>query len=177
MKRKDEWSYENDLLLAQTVLDHIENKSTQLEAFEEVAERLNRTAAACGFRWNSTVRKSYTEEIKLAKIKKATQAKEKHNQLQNNSKEIILRNSHVSEVTPFDPIIESLIQIKQEYIEMKQTIDVLQSQIVNLNNQIREKSQHVGTPSEDMQNLLQIIRRAEQLGMFEKLMPKEKPAG
>ena len=76
MKRKDEWSYEEDLLLAQTVLNHIQNKSTQLNAFEEVGERLRRTAA-CGFRWNSTVRKKYVAEIKASKERRNEVSKEK----------------------------------------------------------------------------------------------------
>ncbi len=55
--RQDAWSHEDDLLLADTVLRHIREGSTQLAAFEEVAEALSRTSAACGFRWNSTIRK------------------------------------------------------------------------------------------------------------------------
>ncbi|WKB34924.1 RsfA family transcriptional regulator [Terrilactibacillus sp. S3-3] len=65
--RQDAWSHEEDLLLAETVLRHIREGSTQLVAFEEVGRRLSRTAAACGFRWNSLVRKNYEEAIKLAK--------------------------------------------------------------------------------------------------------------
>ena len=41
--------------------------STQLRAFEEVGRQLSRTSAACGFRWNSFVRKQYKSGIELAK--------------------------------------------------------------------------------------------------------------
>ncbi|MFD1065354.1 RsfA family transcriptional regulator [Oceanobacillus locisalsi] len=65
--RQDAWSHEDDLLLAETVLRHIREGSTQLNAFEEVGDHLNRTSAACGFRWNAEVRNKYENAIDLAK--------------------------------------------------------------------------------------------------------------
>lgn len=65
--RQDAWSHEDDLLLAETVLRHIREGSTQLNAFEEVGDKLNRTSAACGFRWNAEVRKKYHQAMELAK--------------------------------------------------------------------------------------------------------------
>lgn len=66
-KRQDAWSEENDLLLAETVLRHVREGSTQLNAFEEVGDKLNRTSAACGFRWNAVVRHNYEKALQLAK--------------------------------------------------------------------------------------------------------------
>ncbi|MFC3883043.1 RsfA family transcriptional regulator [Bacillus songklensis] len=65
--RQDAWSHDDDLLLAETVLQYIREGSTQLAAFDEVGDKLNRTSAACGFRWNAEVRKRYEEAIALAK--------------------------------------------------------------------------------------------------------------
>lgn len=65
--RQDAWSHEDDVLLAETVLRHIREGGTQLLAFDEVGDELNRTSAACGFRWNAVVRQRYVEEIKQAK--------------------------------------------------------------------------------------------------------------
>lgn len=65
--RQDAWSHEDDLLLAETVLRHVREGSTQLNAFEEVGDELNRTSAACGFRWNAEVRQKYDHAIDLAK--------------------------------------------------------------------------------------------------------------
>lgn len=39
--RQDAWSHEDDLLLAETVLRHIRQGSTQLNAFEEVGDKSN----------------------------------------------------------------------------------------------------------------------------------------
>ncbi|SDI93411.1 RsfA family transcriptional regulator [Salimicrobium halophilum] len=65
--RQDAWSHEDDLLLAETVLRHIREGSTQLNAFEEVGDLLNRTSAACGFRWNAEVRPFYDKAVENAK--------------------------------------------------------------------------------------------------------------
>lgn len=65
--RQDAWTEENDLLLAETVLRHVREGSTQLNAFEEVGDTLNRTSAACGFRWNAVVRHQYEKALDLAK--------------------------------------------------------------------------------------------------------------
>ncbi len=65
--RQDAWSHEDDVLLAETVLKHITEGSTQLRAFDEVGDELNRTSAACGFRWNAVVRNRYMKQIAEAK--------------------------------------------------------------------------------------------------------------
>ncbi|MCL6574160.1 MAG: RsfA family transcriptional regulator [Bacillus sp. (in: Bacteria)] len=65
--RQDAWTDENDLLLAETVLRHVREGSTQLNAFEEVGDKLNRTSAACGFRWNAVVRHRYEKALQLSK--------------------------------------------------------------------------------------------------------------
>lgn len=79
--RQDAWSKDEDILLAEIVLRHIREGGTQLQAFEEVGKLLSRTSAACGFRWNSYVRKQYKSGIELAKkqrkqLKKASGTEE-----------------------------------------------------------------------------------------------------
>ena len=65
--RQDAWSKDEDIMLAETVLRYIREGKTQLEAFKEVAKELSRTSAACGFRWNATIRKQYHNAIQFAK--------------------------------------------------------------------------------------------------------------
>ncbi|KON89204.1 hypothetical protein AF332_21945 [Sporosarcina globispora] len=76
--RQDAWSQDEDLLLAEVVLRHIREGGTQLQAFEEVGKQLSRTAAACGFRWNSYVRKQYKSGIELAKKQRKEMKKSPH---------------------------------------------------------------------------------------------------
>lgn len=65
--RQDAWTKDEDLILAETVLRYIREGKTQLEAFKEVGHKLSRTPAACGFRWNATIRKQYKDAIVFAK--------------------------------------------------------------------------------------------------------------
>ncbi|SEO34425.1 prespore-specific regulator [Amphibacillus marinus] len=82
--RQDAWSHEDDLLLAETVLRHIREGSTQLNAFEEVGDKLNRTSAACGFRWNAEVRQNYDQAVAIAKRQRK---QNKRHQLQQQQKD------------------------------------------------------------------------------------------
>lgn len=65
--RSDAWTQSDDERLASLVLQHIRTGSTQLRAFEDAANELGRTAAACGYRWNGVVRKHYRKSIDQAK--------------------------------------------------------------------------------------------------------------
>ena len=65
--RKDCWTEVEDELLVSVVIKHIQSGSTQLKAFEEVGKQLTRTASACGFRWNSYLRKKHKDQIVKAK--------------------------------------------------------------------------------------------------------------
>src|SRR3954470_22413538 len=94
--RQDAWSQDEDLLLAEVVLRHIREGGTQLQAFEEVGKQLSRTSAACGFRWNSYVRKQYKSGIELAK----KQRKELKKQLINDEAEPLEEPEKVEIVTP-----------------------------------------------------------------------------
>lgn len=66
-QRQDAWTKDEDMQLTEAVLRHIRNGGTQIEAFKQVAETLSRTPAACGFRWNATIRKQHSKAIDLAR--------------------------------------------------------------------------------------------------------------
>jgi prespore-specific regulator len=77
-QRVDTWTEQENLLLVNTLLDYVRNGKTQLQAFEDVGDKVDRSAVACGFRWNKYLRPHYTEELRIArrirrgqKIKKA----------------------------------------------------------------------------------------------------------
>lgn len=65
--RQDAWTNEEDVILQQIVLSHIKTGYTQMSAFALASEKLNRTPAACGFRWNAFLRKQLSDEVKQAK--------------------------------------------------------------------------------------------------------------
>lgn len=77
-QRQDGWTKEEDVLLTETVLRHIQTGKTQLEAFKQAAEALSRTPAACGYRWNATIRQQHLDAIDLARNNRKKKASKIH---------------------------------------------------------------------------------------------------
>lgn len=173
--RQDAWQENDDLILAETVLKHIREKSTQLVAFDEAAEKLNRTSAACGFRWNNEVRKRYEDEIKEAKNQRQ-ESKIKHktsiastttmvsvssvgtNVETDYAEQIIaaVRNMIMQKAN----LIAQLKALTEELQEARERISTLEGQLYE------EHPEKVAT--EDYQALMQILQRARQIGAIEK---------
>ncbi|GAB6989437.1 RsfA family transcriptional regulator [Paenibacillus pini] len=169
MVRQDSWTPEDDLCLSTTVLDYIKSGGTQLTAFEIVGEKTNRTPAACGFRWNSNLRKMYASEIKEAKLNRTLLKSQK--KVHSKSTHRYITNSVSSNsVIGLEDIINSLMQFKEQFEDMRKTIMYLN----NKNEELEQKSSkdHNDTTTDDMRSLLEIMKRAEKLG----LMNREKPA-
>lgn len=78
--RQDAWTRDEDIMLAEIVLRYIRDGNTQLEAFKEVGKKLSRTPAACGFRWNASIRKQYQDAIRSAKEERKNEGKKTWNQ-------------------------------------------------------------------------------------------------
>jgi prespore-specific regulator len=110
--RQDAWSEEDDLLLAETVLRHVREGSTQLNAFEEVGDKLNRTSAACGFRWNAVVRHNYEQALQLAK-KQRKQRQRLLGKEQGGKKKLL-----------YQPPVPTLEEVGEIPLVVEQTIEV-----------------------------------------------------
>ncbi|MGG3888752.1 RsfA family transcriptional regulator [Metabacillus fastidiosus] len=112
--RHDAWSHEDDLLLVETVLRFIREGSTQIAAFEEVGEKLNRTAAACGFRWNAEIRQHYTEAIEIAKKRRREKKREENKEKKSSAKHKVTAddNNDISSLT-FEDCIAFLQNMKE----------------------------------------------------------------
>jgi prespore-specific regulator len=145
--RQDAWSEDDDLILAEVTLRHIREGSTQLAAFEEVGERIGRTSAACGFRWNSCVRKRYEEAIQLAK-----QQRQKRNYLKKQTPTSVPQLSSVdlldSEETGFKPeltgeealTVEAVIRFLRQW---RSTFQELSRQVKILDKEAKEKDEEM----------------------------------
>jgi RsfA family transcription factor len=104
--RQDAWTQDEDLTLAETVLRFIREGKTQLEAFREVANKLSRTSAACGFRWNATIRKQYQHAIQSAKEERKSGLK----------KEAVVTDfNEPKEKDTIDSAIQLLIKMKSQF--------------------------------------------------------------
>ncbi|HLR61069.1 MAG TPA: RsfA family transcriptional regulator [Lentibacillus sp.] len=187
--RQDAWSHEDDLLLAETVLRHIREESTQLHAFEEVGDKLNRTSAACGFRWNAEVRNKYNDAIELAKRQRkekkranAKKAKQPVITVPQNEQNTHLESSKTEEVQEqqsitMDSVIQFLKQLKKDYQasnQSKRSLEQVQEENETLRNQISEMeskltrtAKQLETVQEDYQVFMQIMDRARKMTVFE----------
>ncbi|MGU9546119.1 RsfA family transcriptional regulator [Bacillus cereus] len=149
ISRQDSWTNDNDLLLASTVLQNICNGGTQLVAFKEVAKLLNRTPAACGFRWNSYVRKQYQEEIQQAK----------QNRKVGNS---ISPSQQKKEADSLSMTLDDIILFLQNYKKTNEFTN-LQNQIKNLEAENQSLLQRVTMYEEEYRMLLNHIDRSRSL--------------
>ncbi|WP_311078202.1 RsfA family transcriptional regulator [Paenibacillus polymyxa] len=176
MHRQDAWTQPEDDLLANTVLTHISSNKTQLAAFQEVGERLNRTPAACGFRWNNTLRHNYFDEIKAAKDER------RNNKSSSKIRRTNIETTEETEINymnEIDKAIGALNNLRIEFLNMQETIRTQKNKINELTIEIREGRKEYNRPiaSEDLDTLLKIIHRADQLGFPKNIQQyKEEPA-
>ncbi|WP_337020452.1 RsfA family transcriptional regulator [Oceanobacillus massiliensis] len=191
--RQDAWSHEDDLLLAETVLRHIREGSTQLNAFDEVGDKLNRTSAACGFRWNAEVRTKYESAIDLAK----RQRKEKKRAMgsamkrtrvpaiplstvydaeeteEENTSMMVLEQPSIN----LDMVIQFLRELKKDYHASNQSKSALEStekenamlkaKVEELEKQLSSTENQLVSIQEDYQTFIQIMDRARKMTVLD----------
>lgn len=158
--RQDSWTSDHDQVLANTVLNHIRCGSTQLKAFEEVADVLGRTPAACGFRWNSEVRKRYAEEIADAKKKRMNKASEK-------APVHLVREDKV--ITIYDKIISLIQEAKENHLSLRKEYDALKKQIEQKSKELEElRKMNSNDHESDLQHFMNILKRARELGALDR---------
>lgn len=173
--RQDAWSHEDDVYLAETVLRHIREGSTQLRAFDEVGDELNRTSAACGFRWNAVVRQKYVEPINQAK-KERKQLKRAHSLF--NKRAFISSNSAIHHGSmSLSAVIEFLQQlqhttldsntIKSDYERLLDDQHTLIEKNRQLQQQLTQLKKDHSIIEEDYQSLIQIMNRARRMAILQ----------
>lgn len=160
VQRQDAWTEEEDLILAETVLKYIRQGNTQLAAFKEVGMKLSRTAAACGFRWNSTVRKKYEKAIQLAK-------QERKQRLLKESSELKKENMTIDDVIEFlksfSNSSETLIRLKNENERLKTELEKLKN---DYEGQLAKLKQENEMLKKDYKAMFEIIERASKVVSF-----------
>ncbi len=169
--RQDAWTADEDRLLAEIVLAHIRGDSTQLKAFEEAGLKLARTAAACGFRWNSYVRKKYDSEIRLAKKQRKERVKghQKNEQLtaKVNQMEEKAKKLNLKEVIVFLKGLESScfnsLEDRAVYEKLKAENEQLRKEIVKMNERYEAKKEQYEQMKEEYKSLLVIMERARKM--------------
>jgi prespore-specific regulator len=116
------WTEEEDRLLKETVLEAIRLGGTQIEAFEKVGEKLNRTPGSCGFRWNAVVKQQ--DPHSFLEAKRARVAKQ-------------LRKNKEERCSSVDALIPMLKKLEQEEKSLKEHLNHLKDKRKKLDKRYR----------------------------------------
>ncbi|EPD81283.1 MULTISPECIES: RsfA family transcription factor [unclassified Paenibacillus] len=155
--RKDNWTSQEDKTLAHTILKHIASGSTQLQAFDEVSTIVGRSSAACGFRWNSELRKRYSEEIRNAKTKSIESKMKRSNNDYSKQPKLDYEET-------FGGLLDKL---KSKIILLEHELDQVKTENARLKTALQDSRPDL-VMSEDFKNMIKIIERARSLGVLEK---------
>jgi prespore-specific regulator len=179
--RQDAWTKDEDAILAEVTLRHIREGSTQLVAFEEVGEKLTRTPAACGFRWNSLIRKQYEKAIaeakKVRKERNKRKGKQQASDLQDNPLSLNSTNVYSrydgEKTLSLNEIIAFLQQLQSEGPSAKSLeaenkallarLANMKKENGNLKNKLDKINKEYENVCRDYQDVLQIMERARKL--------------
>lgn len=177
--RQDAWSQDEDLLLAEIVLRQIREGGTQLQAFEEVGKQLSRTAAACGFRWNSFVRKKYKSGIELAKkqrkeLKSQSQTIPKFTDMnQEESQPVQVEMIEEKREISFEEIIIYLKDLFKQYDHVRsqqyeikkyqEKMKALEKEVSFLTAGNEKLKKELNTVEQDYKALIEIMERARKM--------------
>lgn len=167
--RQDSWSREQDHLLAETVLRHVREGSTQLLAFEEAGDILERTSAACGFRWNAVVRKDWESSLLEAKRDRKKKVRVLEKTMGRNVENS--RNITISQLS-LDAVIAYLLQLQQgnsdgERVRLSFLLKAAREKIENLESEITKLQAENATLRDDYEQFVTIMNRARKLVAFE----------
>lgn len=157
--RQDAWTTDEDIILAETVLRYIREGKTQLEAFKDVAKQLSRTSAACGFRWNATIRKQYNEAIEHAKKERKQGNRHKYLSFSKGDME--------QEGNPLEAAILLLEKMRTDYSEQVTLSKAEQEKVLKHleeeNRQLKEKLLRYEHAWNEMGNLWSWIKEKEEV--------------
>lgn len=184
IKRQDAWTQDDDMVLAEVTLRHIREGGTQLSAFEEVAHKLERTPAACGFRWNSAVRKQYEKAIQVAKQQRKKRDTA-HSAEISTYQGVEFGDYKEGDITyastySLDNIIRYLRQYKNELNELKRIQKQLEKELAERqselqyleqeNKEMKMQLSHMQSDyhlvNDDYRTLLQIMERARKMAYY-----------
>ncbi|MBD3106835.1 RsfA family transcriptional regulator [Bacillus sp. AGMB 02131] len=171
--RQDAWTQDEDLILAEIVLRHIREGSTQLVAFEEVGKKLVRTPAACGFRWNSYVRKQYHSGIELAK----KQRKERKKLNYRNEEIPEDMSNHIADDTPetnttltLSKVIAFLEKLQadgfdavSENEKIQKSLRQAEEENVALKEELSELQERLSSIEDDYRSLIEVMDKARKM--------------
>lgn len=163
--RQDAWSHDEDVRLAETILKHIRTGSTQLAGFAEAGTILSRTPAACGFRWNSTVRRQYAEALTSAKEARKISKKQKKKAVSLPKKENRKNDETIISKQAIRQTIEFLHQLSKEVAAptgTQETLERLRTENDELVRANRRLEKRYAELKENYTSMLQALKIVDQ---------------
>lgn len=158
--RHDNWSEEEDVLLVDSILNSVRTGGTQTAAYTGVATRLGRTASACAFRWNSVLRKKYSDDLSLAKIQsKKTKVVVKPKQSRMSAS---LKRKSSSGVPTDSDMLTSLSKVSEYVKDAAKRIKALESTVKTFEKENKRLSEQLAELQEvkrDFDHLMEIMKR------------------
>jgi prespore-specific regulator len=153
--RQDAWTEQDDRMLAEVTIRHIKEGGTQLSAFAEVGQQIGRTQAACGFRWNSFLRKQYEQDIRQAKMQRQRAQLEKRKLTISKEHTGVERRSYKS------PDGTTFLQLAEQ---MQQWLNKLRELDLQLASSTAEV-ERLRKENEDYRVLLQLLDKARAMSV------------
>lgn len=174
--RQDAWTQDEDLMLAEIVLRQIREGGTQLAAFEDVGRKLSRTAAACGFRWNSYVRKQYKSAIEIAKTqRKQLRSQESNDQPQKQAANTADHEPAEAGALTFRDVIsflqnyensENAAGLKSENDKLAQRIKQLELDLEQAKSEKETIHNNLKMVEEDYMMLIEMMEKARNIAVM-----------
>lgn len=156
--RKDSWTDSDDSILAEIVLEYVRTGKAQTRGFEAASERLNRSPAACGFRWNSEVRKRYEDDL--------IKAKEDRKQLKSESSNVvpsIVEEQEAESIAPPETVVHpDPLELLGKAVE---AVALAYRQLQRENDKLKRQLQDM-PQQEDIVALMELLNRAKNLGLL-----------
>jgi RsfA family transcription factor len=148
-KRRENWTPEDDKILIQLVQQFVHEGKTQLAAFEEAAEQLRRSSAACAFRWNS----------KLRKITAGEQTEQTANVSTNKRKAAVKKSTEDKNIAPDFTDIKPMAEITKYLLNYEQQVTVLKQLLIEKENEIAQLKERLSfnIPAEELKKLMILL--------------------
>ncbi|MBA4538432.1 hypothetical protein H1Z61_15150 [Bacillus aquiflavi] len=140
VRKKKVWTQKEDKILIEIVTCYKNSGKTQTEAFKDAGQKLQRTAAACRYRWNNKLRKNENEKGH------PISGREDCNKLN------------------LETIIEHLQTLKIEQLEnnrLKSENEMIKSDHLKLKNELKEREKQFAELRRKYRGLMNVISEAK----------------
>lgn len=175
---KRRWTEEEERFLGETIVKYIESGDTIGNAIKKISKDLNRTQAACRFRWHKVIQFRFKASLEIAREqgKKNTPIEEES---MSKTESINFESPFVGFTQNLDSILQQIYQLQNElryleerYSEKNQLVQMLteennriKRENNNLQNQLDQVDKRSLAITKDYKTMIEILNRARQMSL------------